>query len=516
MTKIEKKQLLEKINEKDFLSIESRVSNLLDKLNGLLPLTEEELRAIVSLNLPLENLDVSEITNIDNLFKYKIVNSDISNWDTKNIESMNGTFYKATINCDLSNWNTSSLSSLTETFVGAYKDFGFSKWNVSKVKDLNGAFMYCSIEHLDLSDWNVENVEIMDDTFADYGCQIIEKDGEEIAEEIKDKSFNVSVSTWKTTSLKQANRFLMYSLAKVDLSGWDFSKLNFAKRMFFQYKFISFELKNKDVSSLAIADYMFFGSNIKEDLSNWDLKIIMSMNYMFSRTEYEYDIERMLRNNYTTALQTRGVVFQNKAYKHLTSMRKYFYVGTEDFNENISSFSYEDKIKTGLPLKITKDENGNVLDFTKDSAIVFSKLKIKEDIKEKVNSGGIEELYPIECNEVEQRFKGLLNLALDAEYYFLSGRYEGYVLEKEGGYYNFDPVGILYVLKGDTLYSVSVTNKTMGYSFVQKENDKKRSYEKSLVLFDILERRNNTQAEKNVPKSFSQKVILFLNDLLAN
>ena len=110
----------------------------------------------------LNHIDVSEVTNMNNLFscgggvlnrKYVDLNSDISQWDVSNVETMNYMFWFCkNFNCDI------------------------SQWNVSKLKYMKGMFWFCENFNQDLSQWDTRSIKVKydrDDVF-DH-CHIKEK-----------------------------------------------------------------------------------------------------------------------------------------------------------------------------------------------------------------------------------------------------------------------------------------------------------------------------------------------------
>lgn len=111
-------------------------------------------------NADLNRIDVSEVTNMNDLFscwpdslgrKYKDLNPDISGWDVSNVENMAWMFGSATkFNCDISNWD------------------------VSNVKDMEYMFGGCESFNQDISNWDVSKVENMVAMFSD-GCPIKEE-----------------------------------------------------------------------------------------------------------------------------------------------------------------------------------------------------------------------------------------------------------------------------------------------------------------------------------------------------
>lgn len=569
INKITKNDLLEKISNKKFEELDSSIENLIPKLNGVFPVSEKDLFNIVREELPLKYLDVTEVRVIDGLFKNKTITDDLSLWDTSNFISLKETFYRAVIksdismwvvtnvrdlseafcyakvDCDLSKWDTQNVETLYMTFEGAEKDFGFSKWNTQNVTNLAYALYGASIEDLDLSAWVTSKVKLIYNFLSYYGYKkiIIENDkmdSEEYDyyfEKIKDKEFNVNISNWDTKNISDSSYMLYFSEAKVDISKWNISNLRNADYMFAHYKFINFELKNFDLKNLYVASSMFFNSNIKEDLSEWQLVSIENISWMFGRTEYAFDIEHMLKNSKSKrGIETIGVVFQNKNYKHLTSKRDKFYIGNNNFTEEeLIDKTYEERIKFGLPLKIKKDDLGEILNFKEDKKIVFSKLKFKDEVKKAISEKGLEALYDFKHYYEESHIKHIEGIKEDSEFYFLSGRCEKYNQTQYESYYDFDRVCILYVLKDGRLESVFARNNRVKESMSNIENYRKMDSEnigypfiKSLYkeddwmlvddlnLLEIEEERSVEEAQSNIKKTLLQKTIIFLNKLLVN
>lgn len=536
--KITKEELVKIISEKD---LELQINDLLEKINGEIPLSSDDLYEIVEAGLPLKYLNVSKIKEIDELFKGKVITEDLSLWDTSNFTSLESTFYLATIKtdismwdvsnvkdlsfafsyakveCDLSNWNTKSLIYLANAFEGATHDFGFSKWNTKKVTDISGALKRASIEDLDLSKWNTKKIKDISSLLMGYGFEA--KVGEEFIEykEIKDKKFKVNISNWDTSSVIEANETFSYSKAQVDLSKWNLSSLKNAKYMFNEYKLINFSLKSLNLENLEIAIGMFFGSNINEDLSDWNLYSIKYVNVMFGETDYNFDIEKILEKA-KGKFSTNGVVFNNNKYKHLTSKRNYFYTGNNNFKDSeLKDFSYEEKIKLGFPIKIEKTENGKIKNFTEDKNIVYSRLKFKEEIKEKIKNGEDIVLKSLSQDEIEGFIREREGLDPESEFVFLSGRTEDYKIEENKSYYNFDRIGVLYLLKEDNLESFCGLSEEIEINDTSFRGNIGVSFLKdteNLELFEITEGRSLKEAMSNTKKSLLQKVVLFLNKLL--
>ena len=95
------------------------------------------------INLPNQDLDVSNLTNMNSMFDSSAVYAgDISGWDTSNVTDMSSMFsdarFREELNWDISSWDTSNVTDMKYMFYSAgYFNSDISDWNTSKVSNMN-------------------------------------------------------------------------------------------------------------------------------------------------------------------------------------------------------------------------------------------------------------------------------------------------------------------------------------------------------------------------------------------
>ena len=89
----------------------------------LFPKTKDELKNMIEDEIfkngyrcSLNHIDVSEITDMSELFYWSKFNGDISEWDVSSVTNMSYMFYNSKFNGDISNWNVSNVTTMKEIF----------------------------------------------------------------------------------------------------------------------------------------------------------------------------------------------------------------------------------------------------------------------------------------------------------------------------------------------------------------------------------------------------------------
>ena len=167
-----------------------------------------------------ELLDASKVEVLSSFFNgaYALRSIDMSSLDLSNVQSMNGMFYMSGLEeINLTNWYTPKLLDVSFIFC-SYPNFsggtgvrsliGLSDWQQPNITKAANAFTGTAFESLDLTNWNVDNIEDFSGIFMNMA-----------------NLTQLNISTWKPQRVTNT-RMMFQGAAKlttVDLSNFTYA-----------------------------------------------------------------------------------------------------------------------------------------------------------------------------------------------------------------------------------------------------------------------------------------------------
>ena len=146
---------------------------------------------------------------------------DLNSIDTSEITDMSGLFHKfeGILKIDVSKWDVSNVENMDSMFKGCInleEIIGIEKWDVSNVENMEDMFCECKLFNQDISGWDVSNVKNMEDMF--YRCY----------------EFNKPLNNWDVSSVENMqDMFRSCEKFNQDISKWNVSKVTNNSCMFF-------------------------------------------------------------------------------------------------------------------------------------------------------------------------------------------------------------------------------------------------------------------------------------------
>ncbi|AWH85502.1 hypothetical protein HYN59_10405 [Flavobacterium album] len=209
-----------------------------------------------ALNQSIDNWDVSNVTNMANMFCSSGYNQPLNSWDVSNVTDMSGMFSLSTFNKPLNNWDVSNVTSMLGMFSEASSfNQPLNDWDVSNVISMDKMFNYADSFNQPLDNWDVSNVTDMAEMF--YGAT----------------SFNQPLNNWNVSNVQYMIRMFAHaSVFNQPLNSWDVSAVEDMTNMFSNALIFNQDLSSWDFSS--VGDFEKFINYSGLDVDNYDALLL--------------------------------------------------------------------------------------------------------------------------------------------------------------------------------------------------------------------------------------------------
>ncbi len=250
-----------------------------------------------AINLEINATDtpnLSAVTDMSKMFKgTQDFEYDITGWNVSEVTNMSEMFSSSAFNQDIESWDVSSVINMEGMFAGASEfNQALGDWDVSSVTNMNYMFSGATEFNQDIGEWDVSNVTSMIGMFgsnADYDYL------EDIGWPEDDSSysprkgainFNQDLSDWNVAKVtNMQNMFADATNFNQDISDWDVSSVTSMYGMFAQASDFNQDISDWNVENVTSMSFMFMQTTFNRDISTWNVAKVESMNRMFSDAE---------------------------------------------------------------------------------------------------------------------------------------------------------------------------------------------------------------------------------------
>ena len=206
---------------------------------------------------PLNNWDISAVTDLSYVCSNVNFNFDISGWKVSQVTNMFCMFQNCYIfNQNINGWDVGNVTNMQYMFDGASSfNSPLSNWNINKVTYMTAMFRYATTFNQNISNWHIQGKNY-DDMFTGAGAMTQSNQPYPLSGSIVPTS--PVAPSLNDSNIKQVVRqYLAGEGHYTNISGWD-------------------------VSSVTNMSGLFEGLNFNEDISGWDVTNVTDMSSMFA------------------------------------------------------------------------------------------------------------------------------------------------------------------------------------------------------------------------------------------
>ena len=201
--------------------------------------------------------DLSSVTDMDRMFSTAVAfNQDIGNWNVSNVTNMSQMFGGSNFNQDIGSWDVRNVTDMSLMFNNAATfDQNIDGWDVDNVTNMNGMFRDAIAFNQDIGSWGVDAVTDMGSMFSGASA------------------FNQDISSWDVDLV--TNMIFMFSSATAfnqDIGGWNVSSVTNMSSMFSGATSFDQDIGGWNVSKVANVSSMFTGVTLST--ANYDALLL--------------------------------------------------------------------------------------------------------------------------------------------------------------------------------------------------------------------------------------------------
>lgn len=223
-------------------------------------------------DMSIRSWDVSNVTDMSNLFALTDFNQPIGVWDVSSVENMSGMFggggdmfFTHPFNQDISAWDVGNVTDMSYMFYFSGFNQPIGDWDVSSVTEMSHMFAH-SIFNQDIGSWDVGNVTDMSGMFNGSTWSMTHP-----------HPFNQNISDWDVANVTDMSEMFLYSQFNQPIGNWDVSSATYMSSMFALSSFNQ-PIGDWDVSNVSDMRLMFYDSVFNQDLGGWDVQNVVACN----------------------------------------------------------------------------------------------------------------------------------------------------------------------------------------------------------------------------------------------